>query len=278
MMTTAATEPGLRRIAVALDGASDAAATIEAALRLAARHHASLAAVFVVDPDILNGVALSFVRTVSATTPAAAPVSRKSTEREMRSMAARARRAVEEQADRKGVSWSFRVVRRRFAQAMPDVARKADLMVVGGPGRGRPRHAGSASPARTASAPCPVPLLFPHPEGSAVAPLVVLWDGGSLAAVALAARLALAEGGAPGILLPPGLPADREAELRRWCLERKLPADIRRAAGAGPRGMAESLRRMGAGTAVLAGDSPLLRTGDCLRTLERAGCAVLLVR
>jgi len=42
--------------------------------------------------------------------------------------------------------------------------------------------------------------------------------------------------------------------------------------------VARRLRRLGAGTAVLAGDSPLLRTGDCLRALERAGCAVLLVR
>ena len=103
-------ELGIRRVVVAGDASSDSADALPLAAELAFRWQVGLHGLFVEDAGLLALADLPFARELG-TIGASGGLERAAVERQLASFAARARRYLAEAAERRGVRWSFEVVR-----------------------------------------------------------------------------------------------------------------------------------------------------------------------
>ena len=119
----------IERVVLALDAVSENRPAIEAAVRLAARWHARVHAVFVEDDDLLRLADLPFVRHFSFGRGFEA-VSLAEAEGHLRAFAEHARRELSSAARRHGVDWSFDIVRGTAGAAIVG-ASPTDFFVAG---------------------------------------------------------------------------------------------------------------------------------------------------
>ena len=123
-------EFAVRRILVALDPGGDCTASFAEISRLAARLHAEIAGLFVEDTNILRSAALPFVRRFAGPSGAWQDFGVAEVERELKSLAARARQALAAAAEHNQVRWTFKVVRGRVGVEIFSAAGQADLVVL----------------------------------------------------------------------------------------------------------------------------------------------------
>jgi hypothetical protein len=106
----------IKRVVVPLDAASESGAAIDTAAHLAALWQVPLHAVFIEDEELLGLAGLPFARQVAlATGPE--PLTQDHIQDHYRAFAERLRRELAATAARRGVEWSFEVIRSTFAAA-----------------------------------------------------------------------------------------------------------------------------------------------------------------
>ncbi|HVO17459.1 MAG TPA: hypothetical protein VMV26_19720 [Alphaproteobacteria bacterium] len=261
----------IRRILVALDPGGDCTACFAEISRLAARLQAEVAGLFVEDINILHSAALPFVRRFAGASGAWEEFGVSDVERELRSLAARAREALAAAAEHHRVRWTFQVVRGRVGVELTSASREADLIVVA-----RRGPAAESTVRLVAGAPRSVLLL--GALGATTLGVAAVYDGSPGAGRALAAAARLAE---PGPLLVLVVGADRAALSK--AAERRLEAlgvkaTLRTLGGSAIERVLATAAEAGGGILVMSADSPLLEAPDAERALERARLPVLLVR
>ena len=115
------------RVVIPFDSASDDAAAIDTAARLAAHANTPLHGIFVEDEELMCLANLPFARQVTLGT-GAEPLTVERTEQQLHAAAERARQNIAAAAEREGVAWSFEVVRGSPESAFSVVSER-DLVV-----------------------------------------------------------------------------------------------------------------------------------------------------
>jgi nucleotide-binding universal stress UspA family protein len=119
----------IERVVIQLDAASETRDAIDTAARLAAQAKALLLGIFVEDEDLLGLANLPFARQVSLDA-GSEPLTLVHVEWHLRVAAERARQDLAAAAERRGVAWSFEVVRGSSVGARFDASER-DLVVAG---------------------------------------------------------------------------------------------------------------------------------------------------
>ena len=101
---------GIKRVVVPLDAATETGTAIDTAARLAAFWRVPLRGVFIEDDELIGIAGLPFARQVTLGT-GLEPLTKDHVEDHFRAFAERARRELGAAADRRGVRWSFEIVR-----------------------------------------------------------------------------------------------------------------------------------------------------------------------
>ena len=270
----------IRRIVLALDASAHDRATVVAAARLAARLKAGLEALFVEDINLLHSAQLPFVRRASLAAPAWREFDTAAMERELRAMAAEARRVLAAEAERTRLPWSFRIVRGHPEAEAFEAAEHADLLLLA---RG-PEVPGVAarlsSPAGQVAAKATRPVLLLRAAEALDRGVTVVYDDSPGAERALSAAVKLGEARELKVLVvAPAIEEARKLESRA----------AERLAGSGHAAKFEkliapdtsrlcALGEKNGGVLVISADNPLVVGEAAARCLDRARCPVLLVR
>ena len=181
-----------RRILVALDASASSLAALEVAAGLATCLRSELAGLFVEDDDLMNLAELPFAREISLPGGAVRPLDPARMKQEMEQQAAAARRALRVEAQRRRLSWDFRVVRGRVERELSAAAAMADLICVGQGMRPMTRRARLGGTARRAAAGDTAVLFVDRATAGGPGPVMVIDDGSPTArrALRLAIRIA----------------------------------------------------------------------------------------
>jgi hypothetical protein len=129
-MTTPPLEAMFKRILLPLDAGAADAASLEAAIRLAARFRAEVVGIFVEDEDLMRLAALPFAR---ETAPLSAVTRRLNPDAMARALRARAevlRARLQERALEAQVAWSFRVVQGGLLAEQLGESVASDLLIL----------------------------------------------------------------------------------------------------------------------------------------------------
>jgi nucleotide-binding universal stress UspA family protein len=282
-------EPGIRRILVALDASRHSLAALEAAVELATRLKADLVGLFVEDINLVRLAGLPFAHEVRYPSAVIEQLSSPRLEQELRVQAARARRALAAAAEQAEVAWSFRVVRGQVAAEVLAAAVEADLLSLGTASWPSIRRARLGSTARLVTAEAPRAVLLLQPGDRLGQPVVVTYDGSAASrqALAIAHRLVRAGGQQdPAALCVLVLNRDDRPEkmeqLRQevaaWLHEHALQAKLRSLAGVDVAALARVVRAERGGLLVLAGETPPIRAETVQILLDQIDCPILLVR
>ncbi len=276
-------EPALRHILVALDASSYSLVTLEAAAELAAGLKAELLGLFVEDINLLRLAELPFALEMGGFSTTRRRLDIREVERELRAQASRARRALALAAGRAQVPWSFRVARGVIAAELLTAASEADLVILGKVGwslTGR-RHLGSTARAVLSQATCLTLILQ---EGVRLSlPILVVYDGSTIAQKALSAAIRLVRGKngyLTVLILADGPDAARELQtnVAKWLRERGLEARYRWLVGADVQHLPRIVDAEGSGVLVLPGQRSRVQSEGLLVLLDEVTCPVLLVR
>ncbi len=278
-------EPGfdVRRIVVAFESLTDAAAALEEAAGLAARLHAELEGVYVQDINLERLAGLPVGREVQLLTGRVRDFTADALEAETRTQEFAARRAVAAAAARARVGYAFRTTRGRVDVEVLSAAGGGDLLILGAgapPPWGRPRLGPTA---RAAAARAPRSVLISKPGMRAAGVPLVCYDGstGSRRALEAGLRVFGAHEGRLAVLVLADDTAGVE-RLRRQVEGRLAPLGVapRFLYGARPRApeVCQWASESGAGVLVMAADCPALDEPHRHEVLESVACPVLLVR
>jgi hypothetical protein len=193
------------RVTVVLSGGE---ADRETLMTLALMHSdigSEVVGLFLEDSDLLRIAGLPWSHEVSRFSPKARPLEVSEIERQMRAQATRARRALQETAERAGLRWSFRTVRGQLAAAMQS-ASEGDLLLL----------SASKRPAATA-AEVRALLRGTRSGNRKTKAIAVVFAGSEHSARSLAAATRLSKSGSRplDILVPPTALAAVEAQRAR---------------------------------------------------------------
>jgi nucleotide-binding universal stress UspA family protein len=277
----------VRRILVALDPSTPGTALLDAAVEFANRIEAELEGLFVEDIDLMRLAELPFAHELSLPTGLPQPLDLASMEREMRMLAAGARRMLETRAREMHVRCSFRVVRGRIEAEVRAAADTADLVILDRAGATVTRHVRLKSIAGQAAKGAPHSVLLLRGVQAAIGSAVVVCDGTAASdrALAAAARLGsrLRRAGETGITVlclgDTRAAAQRAEQKARDALQREgIVATFRTLIGASPAGLAAALRLPADVLLVLSAELPLIAFEEGERFLADSEGPVLLVR
>jgi nucleotide-binding universal stress UspA family protein len=276
-------DPAIRHILVALDASPHSMAVLEAATELAAGLKAELLGLFIEDINPLRLAESPFAREMEGFPTTRRQLDILEVGRELRAQASRARRALAIAAGRAQVPWSFRIARGVIAAELLTAASEADLVILGKVGwspTGR-RHLGSTARAVLSQATCLTLILQ---EGVRLSlPILVVYDGSTLAQKALAAAIRLVRGknGYLTVLILADGPDTAQAlqtNVTKWLWERELEARYRWLVGADVRHLPRIVDAEGCGMLVLPGQRSRVQSEGLLVWLDEVTCPVLLVR
>jgi len=283
-MTKQNDELTIRRILVALDASHHSLAALDAAAELAASLEAEVQGLFVEDVNLLRAARSPAAREVQYPIATTARLDRARMERALRAQATQARRALAACCERRQVKYSFRVVRGKVAPEVLAAAMEADLLSLGKaslPLGGRVWRVRLGSTARAAAAQAPRSVLLIQRGVGLSPPVMVVYDGSSIAqrALTMAARLAQKTGEYLAVLMIasasddlPGLKSEA-ADLLRG---RRLVVHYRTLANADAATIAQQLPTEGKGVLVLS--IPLVQPDALDALLDQVECPVLLIR
>lgn len=271
----------IRRILVALDASPHSLAALQAAAELAASLDAELLGVYVEDVNLLRLSDLPFARQVSVFSSSPRRLDRDEIERQLRSQARLARRALATVAERTRLRWSFRVAQGLIPVELLQAALDTDLIILGKAGWSRGRRLGSTARVIVAQAPRQALLLQ---QGSRLGlPIGVVYDGSPLSQKALLAASQLLHDREEYLLIVILAESFEQAralqsELAPWLRDRDLRARYRWLVEADADKLIEIIDVEGCGVLVLPGEGEVF-SGDALADVINAtNCPALLVR
>jgi nucleotide-binding universal stress UspA family protein len=270
----------IERIVVALDAASENRAAIDTAVRLAALWKAPLHGVFVEDDDLLRLANLPFARQVSLGT-GVEHLTVQQTERQLRAFAEHARREVAAAAQRRGIAWSFDIVRGVPGMHATGVAENDFLVAgvatrpIGGHFRLECRWWSAIEPGNSSF------LLSSRNWSQRDTVIAVIQNRGPIAERLLdtAARLAEANGGELMVICPAEL--SDEDEFAPWLGEQLANHIVPIEVDLMPEDPAALVRRIAeldGRLVVIAAQDPQAQPANLRQLVARTGCDVLVVR
>jgi nucleotide-binding universal stress UspA family protein len=180
-MSEPVTEFVVRRILVALDASAQSLAALKTAVLLAAGLGADLEGLFVEDANLVRIATLPVARRVLFPSAADEPLDSSLMEHELKALARRAQRSLATMAEQYGIRWSFRVVRGKVTVEILSAASGSDLLTVGRCGWSLARKMELGSTAQHAATSAPRALLLVKRPLAVDRPVMVLFDGSSLA-------------------------------------------------------------------------------------------------
>jgi len=183
------------RVIAALDASGGDIATVGAAVEFAARLGAEVAGLFIEDANLFRLAALPVTRHLALRSQAPSAFDAARLEADLRAGAARAEAELGAAATRRGLRWSFRVVRGLPAAELTAATVVEDVLVVGPPPRVSGLPLGLGGALALAACRCTRTLLMATASARIGRPLVVLDAGSALTARVLTAAARLA---APG--------------------------------------------------------------------------------
>lgn len=242
--------PEIRRVLLALSGVAEEWAALDAAIDLADRLQAELAALFIEDDDLLRASMLPCVREIGRSSAQSRRLQFDQLQRALRAAATEAEQRLRRHAETRALRFSFQVLRGRPVPQLLGMAGQLDLVLLPSPAWGRRRQ-----PAHR--------------------PVAVFYDATAATEPALAMAAALARSaGAPLHVL---IAANDEAALRRAAAQARSHAPDLKLTVERAGDLAEQANRRAAGALVLqaAGgfDAALI---DRLR--NRLHCDLLVLR
>jgi len=276
-------DPGIRRILVALDASADSAAALEAAVALAARLEAELTGLFVEDIEIVRAAGLPFAREIRVFQRAPRSINAAELEAQLRARARAIERMLARSAGEADVRFRFRRVRGRVDAEVLAATGDVDLVVLGRAGHSPLARRRLGSTARAMLARGSRPVLLLGRRAQLREPVFAVFDGSEAAVRALAVAVDLARRGPqPLHVLVTADSAERvaalQAEARRALAPEGGNAVLHRIVGADSARLAEIACEAGAGVLVAPASDPTLDAAALPAALDAAGCPLLLVR
>jgi nucleotide-binding universal stress UspA family protein len=274
-------EDAIRRILVALDFSPHSLAALDAAADLASRLDAEIVGLYVEDIRLLKLADLPLAREIGLFSPGPRAFDRSSVELQLRAQGRAARKAMERQAERKGIRWSFRVVQGSIPNEVLAASSESDLAILGKVGWSRRRQLGST--ARLIVAQGSRPVIFLQSGVRLILPVGVVYDGSaqSWRALGAAASLLRAENGFLTVFILAGTVAEAQAYqagIARWLRERKLRARYRWLIKPTAHGLKDMFHSESCGLLVLPQDLALFPGESLIEFLRSMECAVMLAR
>jgi nucleotide-binding universal stress UspA family protein len=204
-------EKSARGILVAMDLSPESLAAAELAVEVAAALGSEIEGLFVEERELLElgGHPLAFQ--VDVFGARARPVERVRLERELRAQAARARALLAKAASRRGISWSFRVVRGTVMEEIRTASISAETLTLGRVGWSHAPGRGLGRTTRSMLVEGEHGVLVPGRRPGTVGPVIACYDGSPAGDRVLAAAIRLA--GRAGARLRVAVVASDEAEL-----------------------------------------------------------------
>lgn len=258
-MTDETSRPLIRRVTVTLDVRQPEAAELDRSVRLAARLGAELEGVFIEDEDLLHVSTLPFARELHMSSLGSEALSVSRIERELRVLARRAERALQEQAERAGVRCSFRVWRGELGAGLLAEFAGADVLALGQLGV------------------CLVPRRrAPIEQARAIAVIADATDVG-LRALDTAIELAR-DSASPLVVILADTETASSAAVRARLEDRRLSVSTVNGAAIDPAAVRAVVDRFRSPVLILPNDYPYLATIPLRQLISALGCHLLLVR
>lgn len=273
----------IRRILVALDASPGSMAALKASAHMAALLQAELVGLYIEDESLLRGVDLPMTRVVGSFSGSVRPLARREVEQTLRTLAGRARHALESIAGQARVQWSFRVARGSVDRELIAAAAQADMVSLGRCGWSliETRHVGRTTQAILSGTKAPV-LLLPRNlrPGSAI---VAVYDGSARAGRGLALAVNLGrEDTTPLVIVVPEPDPDVAGKLAETAREELQDRDVHRRADfrviprLDPATLAAAVGAEGIGILILPEDEAV--AGGSVALLSHLDVPVLVVR
>ena len=280
-MSNADREDSIRRILIALDASPHSLAALRAAAELAADLDAELVGIFVEDINLLRLSELPLAREVAIYTTSTRRLSRKEIERQLRSQARMAQRALEEVARRRHLRWTFQVSQGVIASELLAAAEETDIILMGNSGWSHRRRLGSTTRVIVSQASNHILILQ---EGAHLGlPVGVIYDGSSKAQetlIAAANLLRQHDGFLVVIILADHVDKARQyqAEISEWAQDAQLHVHYRWLVDVNQARLMRIVRSEHCGVMVLPAEGIIFQGEDLVELLDETDCPVLLVR
>lgn len=207
----------IRRIVVALDASPTSLAALEAAAQIAALWKAEMVGLFIEDANLLRLASLPFARELGSFSATPRPLDPAAVERQLRSLAARAKRAFLQTAQRRQLRAQFHVSRGRVVSELLATVGETDWLSLGKVGWTLAARRGLGSTARAVVCGARTPVIV-FPSGVAVGgPVAVAYDASPAAhrALGIARVLAGREPFRLSVFVVGATPGDRERAKQR---------------------------------------------------------------
>lgn len=280
-MSDADQEDSVRRILVALDASPHSLAALRAAAELASDLDAELVGIFVEDINLLRLSDLPLAREVTIYTTSSRRLNRQEIERQLRTQARMAQRALEEVARKRRIRWTFRVAQGVIASELLAAAEETDIILLGKSGWSQRRRLGSTTRVMVTQAPKNTLILQ---EGAHLGlPVGVIYDGSSKSQKALVAATNLLrqqDGFLVAIILADHVDKARQyqAEISEWAQEIQLHVHYRWLVDVNLGRLMRIVRSEHCGVMVLPAEGIIFQGEDLEELLNETDCPVLLAR
>ena len=273
----------VRRIVVAMDSTTHAAAASEAAASLAAHLHAELEGIFVQDINLARLAELPVGREVQFLTGQGRDFTAEALSDQNREQEITARRVIAAAANRARVTHVFRVARGKVDVEVISAAGNADLLILGMGNRSPGGSERLGQTARAAVERAPRSVLISKPGMRSIGAPLVCYDGNEGGKRALEAAVKIADMHKNDLtVLIIAEDMDRVGALRHDVEERlaDLPLHPKylHSAHPAPDQICRFATKSGADVLVISTESELIAGVDRLKILESVSCPVLLVR
>ncbi|MBT5049065.1 MAG: universal stress protein [Rhodospirillaceae bacterium] len=282
-MTPPETGFDVRRIVVAIDSSSHAAAALEAAATLASQLHAELEGIFVQDINLTRLADLPVGREIQFLTGRGRDFTTEALSAQNREQEGTARRALAAAARRARIGHAFRVVRGQVEVEVISAADNADLLILGMGSRSPGGRARLGQTARAATERAPRSVLISKPGMRSISSPLVCYDGSEGTKRALDAAIKIT--GTPESNLTALIVAadvDQVGDLRQEVEERLAGFQIHpkflHCPHPAPDQICRFAMQSGADILVISLESDLIAGQERLTILETVACPVLLVR
>lgn len=270
----------IRRILIALDASPASQAALELAAELAARHQAELIGIYVEDINLLRSAEIPITSEVGVYSAISRQVDSRHMQSELKAHARRVEQLLSAIAQKTNLRWSFRSVRGLIHRELINAAEETDLIILGKRGWSEGVQIGST--ARTLAALAPVHSLILEHKIRPQAPVLVVYDGSPDCYKALRTASRICPPGGRLIILAPA--ADQAAAdelysgLVPWIEEQEFQVEFRRIVDPSGGRIANLALVLDCDIVVLSAESPHFQPEAISQMLEKAHCAVLLVR
>lgn len=276
-------EKKIERILVALDASTSSLAALQASAGLAAALQADLVGIFVEDVNLLRFSALPFAQEQRWPAARRQQLDEQQMEHQLRLRASQARRALAAAAEQLEVAWTFRVVRGQVTHEVLTACLEADLLSLGCTSRTLARGSRLGSTAREATRRSPRSVLLARRPSEMEWPVVVTYDGSSLARRGLMAGVGLAQRYENNLIVLV-LGESREAaaplveEVQALAGPTPVHLEFRFVTSGDAEQLVTLLQSQSCSLVILAGETPPLR-GEALQALlDALDCPVMVVR